>query len=137
MSIIDRIRASDTNQMQNYCYVIEIKFKTQSGKYKRLYTIGTSIDRPEKHLIDIIKSIYIERNYIPECVIKRIRKVPLAYQLMTSLKEYLQPFKQETQGLVFINSDALYKQALQEFDQIIPYINTEDYSYQQFLPDWA
>lgn len=137
MNLIDRIQAINNNEVEYYCYVFELKLKTKNNKYLSVYTVGVSEDRPEQHLIDIVKSIYLDQNYIPECHIHRIRKTPLAYQLMYNLKKVLRPYLQNMGTLEFIGVDSCYKECLIQFDEIIPYIEDDEYQFNEFLPNWA
>lgn len=59
-----------------YVYLMEFNFKKKSGKEKLLYKIGITTYKPIDRLLQISRSFFNSRRYIPESRLIRYRKVP-------------------------------------------------------------
>ncbi len=58
-----------------YVYLMEFKFK-QGSSYTTLYKVGVTVNDPIDRMLQINRSFFQSRRYMPECRIVRMRKTP-------------------------------------------------------------
>ncbi len=56
-----------------YVYLMEFKFRAGSS-YKTLYKVGITVNDPIDRMLQIARSFFQHRRYVPECRIVRMRK---------------------------------------------------------------
>ncbi len=59
---------------EGYTYLMEFKFKTSSGNVKTLYKVGITQNKPIDRMLEILRSFWTQRQYIPEARLVRYRK---------------------------------------------------------------
>jgi|SaaInlV_150m_DNA_4_1039716.scaffolds.fasta_scaffold05679_5 hypothetical protein len=79
-----------------YVYVMEFRFRKGDG-YKTLYKVGVTINKPIDRMLQISRSFFMGRRYVPECSLVRFRNLPNYYQrektVHTRLEEFNYKFK--------------------------------------------
>ena len=68
---IDKYEAKDLG----FVYLMEFKFKAGSS-YTTLYKVGVTVNDPIDRMLQICRSFFMSRRYVPECRIVRMRKTP-------------------------------------------------------------
>ncbi len=56
-----------------YVYLMEFRFK-QGPSYKTLYKVGVTVNDPIDRMLQVCRSFFQSRRYVPECRIVRMRK---------------------------------------------------------------
>ena len=56
-----------------YVYLMEFKFK-QGSSYTTLYKVGVTVNDPIDRMLQVSRSFFMGRRYVPECRIVRMRK---------------------------------------------------------------
>jgi hypothetical protein len=119
-----------------YVYVMEFRFQTKTD-YKTLYKVGITINHPIDRMLQVTRSFFQSRRYVPECRLLRYRKVPeysrLEKELHTILKEYNYKFSKSFDGSTEY-FDLHVDQLLCEYDKVVPL--TKGKRYEQKLPKW-
>ena len=57
-----------------YVYLMEFRFK-QGGGYRTLFKVGVTVNDPIDRMLQVSRSFFMSRRYVPECRIVRMRKV--------------------------------------------------------------
>ena len=76
------------NEDLGYVYVMEYKFQTKASS-KTLYKVGITKNQPIDRMLEISRSFFQKRRYIPESKLIRFRKVPDYYKLEQELHKLL------------------------------------------------
>ena len=71
-----------------YVYVMEYNFR-QGSKIKTLYKVGVTQNQPIDRMLQISRSFFQSRRYVPESRLIRFRKVPDYYTLEKQLHKIL------------------------------------------------
>ena len=58
-----------------YVYLMEFKFK-QGDSFKTLFKVGVTVNEPIDRMLQVCRSFFQSRRYVPECRIVRMRKTP-------------------------------------------------------------
>jgi hypothetical protein len=119
-----------------YVYVMEFRFQTKTD-YKTLYKVGITINQPVDRMLQIVRSFFQSRRYVPECRLLKYRKVPeygrLEKELHTILKEYNYKFNKPFDGSSeYFNLPV--DQLLCEYDRVVPLRKGK--RYENKLPVW-
>ena len=72
-----------------YVYLMEFRFRTKLGNERVLYKIGVTKNKPIDRLLEVCRSFFQSRRYVPESRLVRFRKVPDYYKLEKLLHEQL------------------------------------------------
>jgi len=71
-----------------YVYVMEYKFQTKASS-KTLYKVGITKNQPIDRMLEISRSFFQVRRYVPESRLIRFRKVPDYYKLEQEIHKLL------------------------------------------------
>jgi len=71
-----------------YVYVMEYKFQTKASS-KTLYKVGITKNQPIDRMLEISRSFFQVRRYVPESRLIRFRKVPDYYKLEQEIHSLL------------------------------------------------
>ena len=88
-ALADKYDGVDTG----YVYLMEYKFTTKLGNEKILYKIGVTINAPIDRMLQISRSFFQSRRYVPESRLVRFRKVPNYYELEKILHKKLDKYR--------------------------------------------
>ena len=108
-----------------YVYLMEYKFTTKLGNEKILYKIGVTINAPIDRMLQISRSFFQSRRYVPESRLVRFRKVPNYYELEkilhNKLDSYRFSFKDKFDGSTeFFDIDK--ELVIEEYEKEVPLI---------------
>jgi len=76
-----------------YVYVMEFKFITKNGGSRVLYKVGVTKNKPIDRMLDICRSFFQSRRYVPESRLVRFRKVASYYEMETKLHRLLDGYR--------------------------------------------
>ena len=115
MSLLnDAIDKYEGNHSLGFVYLMEFRFKAGLD-YKLLYKVGVTVNDPIDRMLQISRSFFMSRRYVPECRIVRMRKTPHYYdkekQIHSLMSRY--SFKRKFDG-----SCEFTDMALNEIDEI-------------------
>ncbi len=84
-----------------YVYLMEFKFK-QGKTYTTLYKVGVTVNDPIDRMLQVSRSFFMGRRYVPECRIVRMRKTIDFYgkekAIHSLLSKYNYVFKKSFDG---------------------------------------
>lgn len=94
---------------EGYTYLMEFIFQTKNGT-KTLYKVGVTQNKPVDRMLEIARSFWTQRQYVPECRLVRYRKSASFREkekaIHTELAEYKYPFKIKFSGYTeFFDAD--------------------------------
>lgn len=75
MGILNVLEDRYNGVEEAYIYVMEFVFRTKTG-YKTLYKVGITRNKPIDRMLEIVRSFFMGRRYVPECRLVRHRKLP-------------------------------------------------------------
>ena len=74
MSLLQDLAKKYDGKPTGYVYLMEFKFKQGEG-YRTLFKVGVTVNEPIDRMLQISRSFFMSRRYVPECRIVRMRKV--------------------------------------------------------------
>lgn len=89
MNILQALAEKYDGKELGYVYLMEYNFVTKVGNKKTLYKIGVTINKPIDRMLQISRSFFQSRRYVPESRLIRYRKVPSFYDLEKKLHNRL------------------------------------------------
>ena len=93
MNILQALADKYDGVATGYVYLMEYKFTTKLGNEKILYKIGVTINAPIDRMLQISRSFFQLRRYVPESRLVRFRKVPNYYELEKILHKKLDNYR--------------------------------------------
>ena len=119
-----------------YVYVMQFRFRTRDS-YKTLYKVGVTKNKPIDRMLEICRSFFQVRRYVPECKLVRFRKVPEYYRLEKEVHNRLDRYQfnisfSGSTEFVDIELDNL----LGIYDEVVP-LCSKDIKIEAKLPKWA
>ena len=128
---IDKYEGADLG----YVYLMEFRFKA-GDSYKTLYKVGVTVNDPIDRMLQICRSFFMSRRYVPECRIVRMRKTPHYFdkekQIHSLMDSY--SFNKSFDGsseFTDMSSEAIDK----IYCEIVPKLS--DIKIEARLPTWA
>jgi len=101
-----------------YVYVMEFRFRSKLDNVKVLYKVGVTKNKPVDRMLEIARSFFMKRRYIPECRLVRFRKVVGYYGLETQLHRALVNYRYDFGKLVFGGSSEFFDVDLDYLDNL-------------------
>jgi len=86
---------------RGYVYVMEFRFRNKLGNVKVLYKVGVTKNKPIDRMLDIGRSFFMKRRYVPECRLVRFRKIVDYYGMETTLHKLLVNYRYDFGKLAF------------------------------------
>lgn len=122
MNILQSLAEEYMGKETGYVYVMEYRFKSK-GNYKTLYKIGITRNEPIDRMLQVSRSFFQIRRYVPESRLVRMRKVPsfmeLESKLHTIYKEFNYSFNFKFDGSTeFFDMDL--DKLLDGYDDLVP-----------------
>ena len=125
MNVLQALAAQYDGVATGYVYLMEYKFTTKLGNTKVLYKIGVTVNKPIDRMLQISRSFFQSRRYVPESRLIRYRKVPNYYEiekiLHKNLDTYRFKFKEKFDGSTeFFDIDI--DLVIEEYEKEVPLI---------------
>ena len=93
MSLLnDAIDKYEGNHSLGFVYLMEFRFK-QGSSYTTLYKVGVTVNDPIDRMLQINRSFFQSRRYMPECRIVRMRKTPHYFDKEKQIHSLLSKYK--------------------------------------------
>ena len=92
MSKLADLEARYNGAEEGYTYLMEFKFKTKNG-FKTLYKVGVTQNKPVDRMLEIVRSFWTQRQYVPECRLVRYRKSASFREKEKSIHEELAEYR--------------------------------------------
>ena len=115
MSLLnDAIDKYENPNSLGFVYLMEFRFK-QGSSYTTLYKVGVTVNDPIDRMLQINRSFFMSRRYMPECRIVRMRKTPHYFDKEKQIHSLMSRYKFKKP---FDGSTEFTNTALDEIDKL-------------------